>query len=159
MKYRMISSASASYLTRDFDDFLFARLNEDSDEMPLSVLSVLARLGVDPWQEAAKLAQLPRASATKRLVALIDAIPCGPSAHLDAGLVSDRLIDLLPSPPSPQPGGGRITASRFAVWAILIGFILVLQLILISWWQPMKPGYKTHAPSSPTSAPRRLGLP
>jgi hypothetical protein len=103
--------------------------------MPLSVLSVLARLDVDPWQEAAKLAQLPRASATKRLVALIDAIPCRPSAHLDAGLVSDRLIDLLPSPPalmiSPQPGG-RIAASRFAVWAILMGFVLVLQLILIS---------------------------
>ena len=47
----MTSAASASYLTREFDDFLFARLNEDSDDMPLSVLSVLARLGVDPWQE------------------------------------------------------------------------------------------------------------
>ncbi|MFZ1110754.1 MAG: hypothetical protein WAN43_20710 [Rhodomicrobium sp.] len=155
---RITSSAFASHLTREFDDFLFARLDEDGDEMPLSVLSMLARLDVDPWQEAAKLAQLPRASAAKRLIALIDAIP---SAHLDAGLVSDRLIDLLPSPPAlvilPQPGG-RITASRFTVWAILMGFILVLQLILMSW-QPTKPGYEPHAPSSPTSSPKPLGLP
>ena len=53
----MTSSPSVVYLTPQFDDFLFARINEDSEATPLSVLSVLARLGVDPWEEAAKLAQ------------------------------------------------------------------------------------------------------
>jgi hypothetical protein len=33
--------------------------------MPLSVLSALARLDVDPWQEAAKLARLLEETATQ----------------------------------------------------------------------------------------------
>ena len=61
----MTSSPSVFYLTPQFDDFLFARINEDSEATPLSVLSVLARLGVDPWEEAANLARLERISAAK----------------------------------------------------------------------------------------------
>ncbi len=71
----MTASASFSYLTPQFDDFLFARIDEDGEATPLSVLSVLARLGVDPWEEAAKLAQLPRISAAERLAAFIAATP------------------------------------------------------------------------------------
>lgn len=54
----MTSPSSVSSLTPKFDDFLFARI-EENGETPLSVLSVLARLGIDPWEEAASLAQLP----------------------------------------------------------------------------------------------------
>jgi hypothetical protein len=86
----MTSSPSVSYLTSQFDDFLFARINEDSESTPLSVLSVLARLGVDPWEEAAKLARLERISAAKRLVAFIAATPGAPSAYLNAKTVCDR---------------------------------------------------------------------
>ena len=43
----------------EFNDFLFAPIGEDGNGMLVSVLSGLARLDVDPWQEAAKLAQLP----------------------------------------------------------------------------------------------------
>ena len=93
----MTSSPSVSYLTPQFDDFLFARLDEDSEATPLSVLSILARLDVDPWEEAAKLAGLERVSATKRLVEFIAATPGAPTAYLSAKTVSDRLIDLLPS--------------------------------------------------------------
>jgi hypothetical protein len=67
----MTSPASVSGLTPEFDEFLFARINADTEETPLSMLSVLARLGLDPWEEAAKLAQLPRASAAQRLVSLL----------------------------------------------------------------------------------------
>ena len=79
----MTSSPSVSYLTSQFDDFLFARINED-------VLSVLARLGVDPWEEAAKLARLERISAAKKLVAFMAATPGAPSAYLNAKTVCDR---------------------------------------------------------------------
>ena len=61
----MTSSSSATYLTRQFDDFLFARIDEGSDSTPLSVLSMLARLDMDPWEEAAKLARLPRSGGQK----------------------------------------------------------------------------------------------
>jgi hypothetical protein len=93
----MTSSAPISYLTLEFDDFLFARIDENG-ETPLSVLSVLARLGIDPWEEAARLARLRRAVAAMRLASSIAATPAAPSAYLDAETVSDRLISLLPSP-------------------------------------------------------------
>ena len=53
-------------LGTEFDDFLFAPIVEDRNDMPLSVLSALARLDIDPWQEADKLARLPGETATQR---------------------------------------------------------------------------------------------
>jgi hypothetical protein len=43
-----------SPLGSEFDDFLYASIGEDSNGVLLSVLSALARLDVDPWEEAAK---------------------------------------------------------------------------------------------------------
>jgi hypothetical protein len=94
------TSASAIYLTRQFDDFLFAHVNEDAETTPLSVLSMLARLDIDPWDEAAKLALLPRTVAAKRLVDLIAATPGASSPYLNAAKVSERLANLLPAPVS-----------------------------------------------------------
>jgi hypothetical protein len=69
-------------LRREFDAFLFASVGEDRDDMPLSVLSALARLDVDPRQEAAQLALLPVKTATQRLASLIAALPAGPSPNV-----------------------------------------------------------------------------
>jgi hypothetical protein len=94
-------SASAIYLTHQFDNFLFAQVIEGS-EAPLSVLSMLARLDIDPWDEAAKLARLPRTVAAKRLSDFITATPGASSPYLNAAKVSERLTDLLPAPVSLQ---------------------------------------------------------
>jgi hypothetical protein len=130
----MKSSPSVSGLTPEFDDFLFARINADSEATPVSMLSVLARLGLDPWEEAAKLARLPRASAVQRLVSLIGAIP---SAYPDPGTVSNRLIRLLPSPPGltvprrPKFGFSGVLSTRLAV-GITLALIFIIQLILMT---------------------------
>ena len=57
-------------LESQYDAFLFASVCE-TDEMTLSVLSVLARHDVDPWQEAARLAQLSRDQAVNSLASRI----------------------------------------------------------------------------------------
>ncbi len=132
----MTSSPSVAYLTREFDDFLFARIDEGSDETPLSVLSMLARLDVDPWEEAAKLARLPRAAAAKRLVDFIAATPGTASLNLKA--VSDRLLDLLPASvsagilPRRNYGAQAIRRSSFGTWLVVIAVILGLSLIVIT---------------------------
>jgi hypothetical protein len=148
----MTTSASVSYLTPQFDDFLFARIDEDSEATPLSVLSVLARLGADPWEEAAKLAQLPRVSAAERLVAFIAATPGAPSAYLNAKTVCDRLINLLPSPagvtipPRQQLGGLALAKSRWRViWPVVIAVLLTIQLIAIS-----------RPPNTPSNEPQAI---
>ena len=98
----MTRSVSTSLLGPEFDNFLFAPI-EDRNEMPLSVLSALARLDFDPWEEAANLAQLPGETATQRLASLIAALPDGPSAPLDPGTIAARLIALLPGRASNVP--------------------------------------------------------
>jgi hypothetical protein len=134
----MTTSASASNLTPKFDKFLFARIDKDSEETPLSVLSVLARLGVDPWEEAARLAQLPRLAAVKRLAEMIAAIPGASSACLDAGILSDRLISLLPSRPAAAvlPRLEQAVQSQrkswVPVWILLAALVLVIKLIATS---------------------------
>ena len=79
-----------------FDRFLFAPLHENA-EAPLSVLSALARQDVDAWQEAARLAELPKDHAVNSLASTIwrsDSQRWSPS---EASLVAARLIELLPS--------------------------------------------------------------
>jgi hypothetical protein len=52
-------------LRPEFDDFFYAPIGADGVEMPLSVLSALARLDVDPWTEAAELSELPKGAAAQ----------------------------------------------------------------------------------------------
>ena len=74
----MTRSSVDLHLAPEFEDFLFAPVGEDEHGMLLSVLSALARLNIDPWREAAKLAGMPVKTATERLASLIAALPDGP---------------------------------------------------------------------------------
>ena len=71
----MTPAASVSFFRPEFDDFLYASIAADRNEMPLSVLSALARLNIDPWEEAAELSELPKISAAQRLASLIAKLP------------------------------------------------------------------------------------
>src|SRR5271165_6143089 len=125
----MTYSASVSRLESEFDDFLFAPIGEDRNGILLSVLSALARMDVDPWQEAAKLAGLPGAIATQRLASLIAALPDGASAHRDAGTIAARLVALLPRPlRSKTPAGETSTGPRTGANSAAGGPMLLLWL-------------------------------
>lgn len=86
-----------SLLNSEFDDFLFAPVGKERNEMLLSVISALARLGVDPWQEVARLAQLPKELATQSLASMVEGLPCGRWAPSDSRVIAARLVQLLPS--------------------------------------------------------------
>jgi hypothetical protein len=92
----MTRSAPVFALAPEFDNFLFAPIGEERNGMLLSVASALARLNVDPWQEAANLAQLPRTTAARRLASLIAELPDTPSTLLAPGANAARLIAQLP---------------------------------------------------------------
>ena len=85
-----------SRLESDYDDFLFASVCE-TEEMTLSVLSVLARQDVDPWQEAARLAQLSRDQAVNSLASKIWKSNSERWSQSEASIAAVRLIELLPS--------------------------------------------------------------
>ena len=88
----MTAAASVSFFRPEFDDFLYAPIGADRGEMPLSVLSALSRLNVDPWREAAELSELPKGVATQRLASLIARLPDGRWPLADARAIADRLI-------------------------------------------------------------------
>jgi hypothetical protein len=83
-------------LDSQFDAFLYAPIFESSSEIPVSVLSALARQNVDPWMEAAELARLPRMTAITKLTALIASISTGDSGRRDPAVNAARLVALLP---------------------------------------------------------------
>jgi hypothetical protein len=83
-------------LRPEFDKFLYAPIGELDDEIPFSVLSALARQNLDPWEEAATLAQLSRESAIVRLTSTISLITVGPSARSVPAGTAARLVALLP---------------------------------------------------------------
>jgi hypothetical protein len=60
--------------------------------MPLSVLSALARLDVDPWEEAAKLSELPKDTAAQRLASFIVRLPGGRWTQADFGSTSEGTL-------------------------------------------------------------------
>jgi hypothetical protein len=80
----------------EFDEFLYAPITGEEYGMRVSVLSALARRDVDPWDEAARLARLPRAAAIQFLTTLIAGLPDGSSAPSNPGMHAERLAKLLP---------------------------------------------------------------
>ena len=50
-------------LRPDLDKFLFATVGDEIDGIPLSMISALTRLGLDPWQEAGRLSSLSSTAA------------------------------------------------------------------------------------------------
>jgi hypothetical protein len=87
------SSASS---TADFERFVYADVAIEPNGMELSVLSALSRRGLDPWQEAQRLAQLPRLAAADGLAQILRAVPAVQSLRLDVRVTAERLVALLP---------------------------------------------------------------
>lgn len=154
---------SASSLRSDFDAFLFAPIGEDhnNDGMQLSVLSALARQDIDPWEEAARLACLPSATAIQKLSSLIAAPSAGRSTRPDAGTIAARLIALLPrGPGSDIRSRASLLGVRTAthawpvkyviIYVIVLSFLLGIQWLAANHLEAVQP-VKTAAPiSSPT---------
>jgi hypothetical protein len=115
MVIMMTPVASVLFVGSEYDDFLYASIGEERNEMPLSVLSALSRLNVDPWQEAAELSELPTSTAAQRVASLIARLPAGRWVLADSRAIGDRLIELLPRAasskvPSAEKARGLLVA-------------------------------------------------
>jgi len=84
----------------DLNEFLFADVGTEASGMMLSVVSLFARQGNDPWREAGRLADLPKAVAADSLARSIADMPHGRWNLPDAAAIAARLIGLLPARPA-----------------------------------------------------------
>ena len=80
----------------EFDRFLHASVGEDRNGYAVTVLSTLARLGLDPWKETAELVMLGHAAAQARLGTLLARFRDVPALASDHGWVARDLSQLLP---------------------------------------------------------------
>ncbi len=75
---------------------LFAEVGDEANGARLTVLSLLARLGLDPWAEAARLVTLPKKAAIASLAGDIGRTPLPQPVLAQAQAIAARLILLLP---------------------------------------------------------------
>jgi hypothetical protein len=132
------AAASVSFFKPEFGDFLYAAIAAERNEMPLTVLSALSRLDVDPWKEAAELSELPKDAATQRLASLIARLPGGRWSMADSKAIADRLIELLPrrsrsSVQSGKKAHGLQQMTGSPVVLIYAALALVALIIATSW--------------------------
>ncbi len=159
----MTQSASLPRLGSEFDAFLFAPIGDDNNGMLLSVLSALARLDVDPWQEAASLAGLPGGRAIERLSSLISALPGRAATYPDSGTTAARLIALLPSSTAAiaRPGGGILGWSAPADPRAVIGMLAVnvffFLLVMGAQWMATSHQPPPQIAEGPAAASRPVG--
>jgi hypothetical protein len=83
-------------LRPEFDKFLFATVGDEIDGIPISVVSALARLGLDPREEAGRLLSLGNREAVEQLARLIAEVPGSFRPLGEARVLADGLVGLLP---------------------------------------------------------------
>jgi hypothetical protein len=130
----MALSARFSLLNSDFSDFLYAAIDNEQNGMPLSVVSGLTRLGLDPWEEAAQLASLPKALAVEALALIIARLPFDRPERSDHIAISRRLVELLPEPQaaaSPDRQQTGANGTKFVQTILLLGCLAIGVAILV----------------------------
>ena len=111
----MNKSNAAVVSTPDLTQFLYASAAVERSDMELTVLSALARQGLDPWREAERLAKLPRSTAANELAHTFSAARLPNSASL-----AERLVGLLPrmGQVTARPVAGRQISQPPMKWVV-----------------------------------------
>lgn len=113
-----------------YDAFLFESLGVEENGMDLSVLSALARAGVDPWAEAKRLAGLPRQAAIAAIAAILNLASDTETAR--------RLVELLPratslsQPPSPRTLDRQALFRRYGLVMIIAWLAIAVAFMMYS---------------------------
>jgi len=134
----------------EYNAFLFASVGEEKTGLQLTVQTALIRLGFDPWQEAARLAGLPKGAAVQALTAAMARLPEGdwkasglpeiaarlvaslPGSSLAGGSLPGRSAPVVPSTEAKRPAAPRLSfhVPRAVVWALLAGALFAGVLAL-----------------------------
>ncbi len=141
---------SARY--HEFGDFLYSQVGEEGNGTPLTVLSAFARLGLDPWSEAARLAQLPKEAATRELTFLISRLSRS-TEFRDRHTIAARIVDLLPR---SAPAASKHTHDYWmtlAIWVVLSAVLLMKLLLAVAVLSGWMGGSASPAPESISSEP------
>ncbi len=156
----MAGSAALATRPSQLDRFLQALIGTEHNGMETSVLSALARLGYDPWAEAARLAGLSRAVAADDLASALASVPACGRPHTEAKTVALCLVQLLPPPTHLASGttSARKPQGRRTMFVLLVGSLLGIALtsgLLIGG--AFKPAFHAPLPTVAAATPAPSG--
>ena len=116
----------------EMDGFLLSDVGIQPNGMPLTVLSMLARMGVDPWDEAECLSGLPNDLAVSWMAAAISRAPPYSWEQSDVAVLASRLIDRLPTHShNPQPTAVLTDGlEAVPVWKLMMVFYVTIGIYL-----------------------------
>jgi hypothetical protein len=117
----MATSDAFALQNSGLNAFLFAEVGTELNGSPLTILSVLARLGQDPWSEAAKWTKLPKAAMIDRLAQCIAQMPLSPQALAEVRATAARLVQLLPAQvtrPADAPAARKLALPKWVLMAV-----------------------------------------
>jgi hypothetical protein len=127
--------ASFSHPGLEYTAFLFEPLGDDRNGVPLALASILGRMSLDPWSEAASLAAMPTDVAAHKLASIIEAMAHQVVPRVESSTLAERLIRLLPKRPGPAAPATQPLADaraierrplfRYLVWLALFCVLLI----------------------------------
>jgi hypothetical protein len=125
---------------RAFERFLGANVGKDHHGMEVSVLSMLARLGLDPWIEASKLAAMSHDPAHKRLDGLMARFKDVPGLMSERGKIISVLLEYLPTQKAVakapvQSGSDTLKMPQISATIYLIVAVAIILVWIVSFAQ------------------------
>jgi hypothetical protein len=145
-------------LTSRYDDFLFAAIGEEANGMRLSVLSALVRMNVDPWEEATRLATMPKAVAQQTLISRLDLIPDRDWSPSEAKVIAARLVQLLPQARegvanTATEAAAQVRAQRTTYWLVWLGVAMAISFLAPRYQAPKDVNVSTPVSGATATSP------
>jgi hypothetical protein len=136
----------SSSLNGGLDRFLTESFGVEENGMALSVLSAFARLGFDPWAEAARLAALPKQAAATAIASHL-------SLQSDS-TIATRLAGLLPEHAVIAQAGSRMDRLHSALRRNILLVIVLWLLTCIFFVTISGPSETAEGPTASFSGQR-----
>jgi hypothetical protein len=142
----VVNKVGSTSSNADFERFVYADVATEPNGMELSVLSALSRRGLDPWQEAQRLAQLPSFAAADGLAQILRPLPAVQALRLDVKVIAERLVTLLPVRGTLAASKLGATPAQIPRGVTLVMMAAIFGSMLIPFFMP-----KQAEPVAPTS--------
>ena len=115
-----------------FEEFLLSDIGVQANGLLLTILTLLARGGLDPWAEAERLSRMSRPAAESCMIAEINRAPACYRRRGDVGELAKSLVARLPAPAPAAPMDVWMAGSGFEGLPMLALMTMLFAIMTIA---------------------------